>query len=181
MRAGICGEVAGLLGLRPGVAEFVRPMSNTAIQPFAIVSATVSDCRQCAQLLVEQLREHGVDASVEQLSRILEKVVADETRGFLLLARADHQIVGVAYVAMILSAEHCGLVGWLEELYVTPRCRARGIGAALVSAALERARQTGIVAIDLEVDAGHSRAESLYRILGFRPLNRSRWVKELKL
>jgi hypothetical protein len=45
---------------------------------------------------------------------------------------------------------------------------------------LERARKTDIVAIDLEIDAGHSRAESLYRRSGFRPLNRSRWVKQLK-
>jgi GNAT superfamily N-acetyltransferase len=156
-------------------------MSTTAIQPFSIVSATVKDCGECAQLLVEQLGEHGVDASAERLSRILEKVVADETRGFLLLARDDRGIVGVAYVAMILSAEHCGLVGWLEELYVTPRCRDRGIGTALVSAVLARARKKDIVAVDLEIDAGHSRAASLYRRLGFRPLNRSRWVNELNL
>jgi GNAT superfamily N-acetyltransferase len=155
-------------------------MSTTAIQPFSIAPATVSDCRECAELLVEQLGDHGVGASAEQLSRILENMVIDEARGFLLLARDDHRIVGIAYVAMILSAEHCGLVGWLEELYVTPRCRSRGIGTALVSAVLERARKTDIVAIDLEIDAGHSRAESLYRRSGFRPLNRSRWVKELK-
>jgi GNAT superfamily N-acetyltransferase len=155
-------------------------MSNTDIQPFSIVSAAVKDCGECARLLVEQLGEHGVDASAEQLSGILEKVVTDETRGFLLLARGDHGIVGVAYVAMILSAEHCGLVGWLEELYVTPRCRDRGIGTALVSAVLARARKKDMVAIDLEIDAGHSRAASLYRRLGFRPLNRSRWVNELK-
>ena len=155
-------------------------MSTPAIQPFSIASALVSDCRECVQLLVEQLDEHGVDASAERLARILEKVVADETRGFLLVARADHRIVGTAYVAMVLSVEHCGLVGWLEELYVTPHCRARGIGTALVSAVLERARRANIVAIDLEVDAAHSRAESLYRRLSFRPLNRSRWVNELK-
>jgi GNAT superfamily N-acetyltransferase len=155
-------------------------MNTPAMQPFSIASATVSDCRESVQLLVDQLDEHGVDASADRLSRIFEKVVADETRGFLLVARADHRIVGIAYVAMILSAEHCGLVGWLEELYVTPGCRARGIGTALVRAVLERARKADIVAIDLEVDAGHSRAKPLYQRLGFRRLNRSRWVNELK-
>jgi GNAT superfamily N-acetyltransferase len=149
------------------------------MQTLSIAPAAVSECRECAQLLVEQLGEHGVAGSTEQLSRVLEKVVADATRGFLLLARDDHQIVGVAYVATILSAEHCGLVAWLEELYVTPSHRSQGIGTALVTAILERARATDIVAVDLEVDAGHSRAESLYPRLGFRPLERSRWVREL--
>jgi GNAT superfamily N-acetyltransferase len=162
------------------ISARVSDVNTIAIPPFSIASATMSDCSESARLLVQQLGEHGVDASAEQLSRMLENVVADEARGFLLLARDDHRIVGVAYVAMILSAEYCGLVGWLEELYVTPRCRSRGIGTALVSAVLEHARKADVVAIDLEIDVGHSRAESLYRRLGFRPLSRSRWVKELK-
>ena len=154
-------------------------METTANQTFSIAVAAVSDCVQCASLLVEQLSEHGVNASIDQVSSLLEKAVTDGTRGFLLLARDDSRIVGVAYVATIPSVEHCGLVAWLEELYVTPAYRSRGIGTALVEAVLERARKMDIVAIDLEIDAEHSRAESLYQRLGFRPLSRSRWVREL--
>jgi GNAT superfamily N-acetyltransferase len=149
------------------------------VEAFSIASAIVSDCSESARLLVQQLAEHRVDASAEQLSCVLEKIVVDAARGFVLLARENGRIVGIAYVATILSAEHCGLVAWLEELYVMPSHRSRGIGTALIAAMIERARKAGIVAIDLEIDAGHSRAESLYRRLGFRPLNRSRWVKEL--
>jgi len=157
-----------------------RGMSTAMQQPFSITSAEMSDCRECAQLLVEQLHEHGADVSAEPLARILEKVVADGAAGFLLLARADQRIVGVAYVARILSAEHCGAVAWLEELYVAPGFRSRGIGTALLNAVVECARQTDIVAVDLEVDAAHRRAESLYRRSGFRPLDRSRWVRKLE-
>ena len=154
-------------------------MSTTVGPAFSIASATVSDCSECARLLVQQLAEHGVDASAEELSRVLAKIVADAARGFVLLAREHGRIVGIAYVATILSAEHCGLVGWLEELYVRPSHRSRGTGTALIAAIIERARNVEMVAIDLEIDAEHSRAESLYRRLGFRRLNRSRWVKEL--
>jgi GNAT superfamily N-acetyltransferase len=154
-------------------------MSTAVMQTFSIAPAAVSDCLECARLLVEQLAEHGVDTSAEQLSRVLEKVMIDRASGFILLARDDGRIVGIAYVATILSVEHCGLVAWLEELYVTPSFRSRGIGTALVTAILERARETDIVAIDLEIDAGHTRAESLYRRFGFRRLDRSRWVREV--
>ena len=146
-----------------------------------ISPAAVRDCRECARLLAEQLREHGVVASIERLSNLLEAVVANADRGFVLLARLDGRIIGVAYAAIILSAEHCGLVTWLEELYVAPSYRSRGIGSALLGALMERAREAGVVAVDLEVDASHGRAQSLYRRLGFRHLNRSRWVKELKI
>jgi GNAT superfamily N-acetyltransferase len=97
-----------------------------------------------------------------------------------LIARGRGNIVGVAYVAIILSAEHCGKAGWLEELYVMPEYRSQGVGSALLTAVLERARELGIVAIDLEVDVAHRRAESLYRRFGFRPLDRSRWVRTLE-
>ena len=150
-----------------------------ARQTFSIAPAAASECRECARLLVEQLAEHGIDASAERLSGVLERVVTDGVLGFILLARDDRRIVGIAYVATILSAEHGGFVAWLEELYVTPSLRSRGIGTALVTAVLERARETDIVAIDLEVDASHRRAESLYRRLGFRRLERSRWVRKL--
>jgi ribosomal protein S18 acetylase RimI-like enzyme len=50
----------------------------------------------------------------------------------------------------------------------------------LLTGVVERARDLGIVAIDLEVDAAHRRAESLYRRFGFRSLDRSRWVLKLE-
>ncbi len=135
--------------------------------------------RMCA-LLVQHLRELGVDSTAKALARVLEDVACDSARGFLLEARANGGVVGVAYVATILSMEHCSPVAGLEELYVVPTSRSRGIGTASMTAVLKRAREAGIVAIVLEVDARQSRAIALYQRIGFRPLDRSRWVKELK-
>ena len=112
--------------------------------------------------------------------RVLEQVVSDDSHGFLLLASRGSQPVGVAYVAIILSAEHCGKVGWLEELYVAPKHRSKGVGRALLGAVIKQARELGIIAIDLEIDAAHRRAARLYRRFGFRSLDRSRWVRKLK-
>jgi GNAT superfamily N-acetyltransferase len=149
------------------------------MQPISTSAATAKDCAECAALLVEQLREHGVRASAESLCRVLKRVVADEQRGFVHLARAEGRVVGVAYVATILSVEHVGPAAWLEELYVTPAWRQQGVGSALVDAVLERARAAGMVAVDLEIDAGHSRAASLYERSGFHRLERSRWTRKL--
>jgi GNAT superfamily N-acetyltransferase len=154
--------------------------SKTGRKQFSIRLAKIRDCGQCARLLLGQLAEHGVDATEEKLIKVLEKVLSNKTNGFILLARRTGNIVGVAYVAIILSAEHCGKAGWLEELYVRPEYRSQGIGAALVTAVLERAHKLGIVAIDLEVDAAHRRAETLYQRFGFRLLDRSRWVRTLE-
>ena len=150
------------------------------MQTFSIGSAESADCGACAALLVTQLAEHGVEVSTAGLIPILERVVADEKLGFLLVARKDSRIIGVAYAATLLSAEHCGFVSSLEELYVSPDCRGEGIGTALLAAVFEQARVRGLVAIELEVDTSHERVESLYRRFGFRRLDRSRWLAALK-
>jgi GNAT superfamily N-acetyltransferase len=149
------------------------------MQPISTSAATAGDCAECATLLVEQLREHDIHVSAESLCQVLERVVADDQCGFVHLARADGRIVGVAYVATILSVEHVGPAAWLEELYVTPAWRQGGVGSALVAAVLERARAGGMVAVDLEIDAGHGRAASLYERCGFHRLERSRWARKL--
>jgi GNAT superfamily N-acetyltransferase len=162
-----------------GNSKFRTKAKNRRKQ-FSIRLATIHDCRECAGVLLLQLAERGADASEEKLVKVPEKVLSDKRNGFILVARSRDNIVGVAYVAIILSAEHCGKVGWLEELYVMPRYRSQGIGAALLTAVLEQAHKLGMVAIDLEVDAAHRRAETLYRRFSFRPLDRSRWVRTLE-
>src|SRR5262245_4542418 len=64
------------------------------MEEFSIASATVSDCSESARILVQQLAEHRVDASAEQLSRVLEKIVADAARGFVRSDRAKRSLTG---------------------------------------------------------------------------------------
>ena len=149
------------------------------MQGLTISSVQAADQHVVVGLLIAQMREHRIEPQRDSLSQIVTSALRDEQYGFLLLARLGSQIIGVAYVATILSVEHGGRVGWLEELYVLPEHREHGVGTALLSAVLERAQGLGLVAVDLEVDVEHQRAESLYGRFGFRKLPRSRWVKEL--
>jgi GNAT superfamily N-acetyltransferase len=146
---------------------------------FSISNAIPADCGPCAALLVTQLAEHHVEVTSDELVPVLNQVVADPRLGFLLVARAADRIIGVAYAATLLSAEHCGFVSSLEELYVAPEWRQQGVGTALLSAILDRAGTSGMVAIELEVDTGHSRVISLYQRFGFRRLDRSRWLTKV--
>src|SRR6185503_13904534 len=88
----------------------LRRMTTSDGPGFSIAPAALTDCLECAGLLVEHVAAFGANTPAQQLSRVLEKVVADRERGFVLLARDGSRIIGIAYVATILSAEHCGLV-----------------------------------------------------------------------
>lgn len=141
----------------------------------SIAPVTPQDREAVVDLLIAQMHEHRVESERDRLQKVVAAVMADERYGFILAAREAERVVGIAYVASILSVEHGGRAGWLEELFVVPELRGKGIGAALLQASMARSRQVGFIALDLEVDAEHQRAESLYRRFGFHGLPRSRW------
>jgi len=149
------------------------------MQQLYVQLAQARDQDALVDLLIAQMKEHRISQDSESLSRVVAQVLSDERYGFLLVARAAGEIIGVAYVSRILSVEHGGPVGWLEELYVSPMHRNQGVGETLLVGVLEQARKIGLVALDLEVDVEHERAESMYARFGFRRLPRSRWVREI--
>ena len=59
------------------------------MQTFSIEPATANDCYECAQILVEHLKELGIDASAKALARVSEDVARDSARGFILVAREE--------------------------------------------------------------------------------------------
>src|SRR5262249_8230713 len=87
--------------------------------------------------------------------------------------------IGVAALSLAWPIEHGSRGAWLEELYVEPAARDRGLGSALLRAACDAAAAAGARAVDLEVERSHERAAALYRREGFRPLERTHWVKSL--
>ena len=56
---------------------------------------------------------------------------------------------------------------WLEDLYVEEAGRGRGLGRALVEAALERARARGAARIELDTNEDNAAAIALYESFGF--------------
>ena len=59
------------------------------------------------------------------------------------------------------------LDAYLEELYVAPAERGRGIGRALLEAAIKAAREAGAARMDLATSEDDSAARALYESCGF--------------
>ncbi len=64
-----------------------------------------------------------------------------------------------------------GEVCIIDELYVAPSARSRGVAGALVTGLLRRELPwfERAVSVELEVTTGNARARALYERLGFRP------------
>jgi ribosomal protein S18 acetylase RimI-like enzyme len=66
-----------------------------------------------------------------------------------------------------MSIWSSGLECCLAELYVVPDLRRRGLGRALMDAALREARSRGADTMDIGVDEPDTAARRLYESLGF--------------
>lgn len=83
--------------------------------------------------------------------------------------------VGYGLLAFTHSQEAGGVVCWLEELYVEPALRSRGIGGAFldfIKSEVKAARYR------LEVEPDNVRVKALYEKNGFFPLGYESYVLE---
>ena len=143
----------------------------------SVVAATSSTIDAAVRLFQEQLREHDIFPPQHALHEVTRAVISDPRHGFILLAEAESEFIGIAYAAAHLSAEHGGTVGWLEELYVVPDRRGRGTGALLLTHVIASARESGWRALELEIVYGHERAVPLYLRHDFVRVNRTRYTR----
>jgi ribosomal protein S18 acetylase RimI-like enzyme len=110
-------------------------------------------------------RNHPNDESV---AASVQRLLGDADTDFLLAAGAEGEpaagICALRYRHSVwMGADDC----WLEDLFVRRGAQGRGLGAALVQAALDRAAARGCRRVELDVDEGNAAARALYRRLGF--------------
>ena len=93
-----------------------------------------------------------------------------------LIFEIEEQIAGYALLCKTYSQEAGGMAVWIDELYVRPDFRNRGIGHAFfaeLEAIVPAARYR------LEIEPDNIRAEKLYRSMGFDVLGYKQLVKDI--
>jgi ribosomal protein S18 acetylase RimI-like enzyme/catechol 2,3-dioxygenase-like lactoylglutathione lyase family enzyme len=149
------------------------------VSALEIREATAADLAAAVALLRTQLAEHAIALDPAVLARTVRGIDRNRDFGRVLVARDGDRVVGVALLSFLWTLEHGGASAWLDELYVEPAARARGVGRALAEAAIAAAEAADCIALDLEVEPGHDAAVRLYERLGFRRHERARWMRPL--
>lgn len=145
-----------------------------------IREATGADRDAVVALLRAQLEEHAIELAPAAVDFAVRGLERNRELGRVLVAvDADGRIVGVAVLSFLWTLEHGGASAWLDELYVAPEGRGRGLGRALAEAAVACAEAAQCIALDLEVEPGHETAERLYERMGFRRHRRTHLVLPL--
>ncbi|WP_406832891.1 GNAT family N-acetyltransferase [Pedococcus sp. KACC 23699] len=148
-------------------------MANGEVQTMIeLVVGTPGDegAAAAAQLLHDFNVEYDepTPAPGELAARLMELIATGQL--WVLLAR-DHETgaaVGVAVVRLAPSLWSTGQEAYLAELYVVPDHRGRGHGRALITHAMQVAREEGADYAFLITSEDDHRAQRLYEAAGFR-------------
>lgn len=119
---------------------------------------------------------HDVPASYHLTT--FEELMNSEVYQSGYILAVDGVSAGYALVSKTFSREVGGTVWWLEELYILPEYRGKGLGRSYFDFIEKAAAENGVRRLRLEVEPDNTRAAKLYSALGYKPLNYSQMLKE---
>ena len=111
--------------------------------------------------------------------RALRRLLAEPQAGLVWVAEQDGELVAYLAVTFGYSLEYHGPDAFIDEVYVAPSHRGRGLGRAAIALAEAACRERGVGALHLEVERTNIRAEALYRRAGFREGDRRLMTRRL--
>jgi ribosomal protein S18 acetylase RimI-like enzyme len=101
-------------------------------------------------------------------TRSFSDLLGSELRGAAWMAFLDAQAAGYVVMTLRHSMELGGLDGFVDDLFVRPGCRRRGLGKSLLAAVFDGCAARNVLAIHVETSAGNEAAQAIYRKFGFR-------------
>lgn len=127
--------------------------------------ATVEDAAAIARLLRDfNLEFSEPTPGVEALTEKVRSLLAESEITVLLPGEGPDGLALLRFRPALWSE---GLEAYLQELYVVPELRGRGIGRALMEHTVELVRERGADGIDLNTGETDTAARGLYESMGF--------------
>ncbi len=139
--------------------------------------ATPPDRPDVERLIAAYHASEGVKPRPERISWAVDQILRNRVGGLLLVAREKRTVVGVALAVYTPSAELGRLLA-VNDFFVEPALRRKGVGRALAAKLVEEAKAMRVDQIDLEVLPSNTAAAAFWKAVGFRNTGRTIYSRE---
>ena len=131
-----------------------------------IHNATVSDIEEVAGLFDAYRVFYGKTSDIIMAKKFLsDRIVSEEST--ILLARINDKCAGFIQLYPFFSSVNTSRLLVLNDLYVSPTHRRKGVAKELMESAVLVARETNCKGLILETTDDNTNAQSLYEKLGW--------------
>ena len=135
----------------------------------ALTLAKPDDLDRLMPLCTAFQTEQGLPRDDTSLRNALAPLLEGSAHGAVYIAGPVRAPIGYAVVCFGWSLEFGGLDGFLDEIYIRPGVRGRGIGTEILNALPRALAGAGLKALHLEVRRDNEKARALYARLHFEP------------
>ncbi len=112
--------------------------------------------------------EEGLTLDDAHRLRGLEPLLEGSPHGVVYLIGPERAPIGYVTICFGWSLEFGGLDGFVDEIYVRPAVRGRGIASDVLARLAKALKEAGMTALHLEVNKDNARAKRLYERAHFR-------------
>ncbi len=129
--------------------------------------ATQDNLDELLPIICAYHKFEGIDLTEKEREKSVKKLISDRSLGGIWLISVDVEIVGYIALCTGYSIEFAGLDAFVDEFYIHPKSRGKGIGTKTLELVKVEAKKMGVQAIHLEVAHTNIKAKNLYSKVGF--------------
>lgn len=133
----------------------------------ALHLATLDDLEKLLPLVADFHKGQQIEQDETQRREALSPLLKGEPYGAIYLIGPTRAPVGYVVITFGWSVEFGGLDAFIDEFYIRPGVRGRGMGTDVLTALPNALAQAGVKAVHLEVERDNDTAQRLYMRAGF--------------
>jgi len=133
-----------------------------------IRTATVEDTDVLMPIVRAYHEFEGIGSTEPERARSVAPLLSDDSVGRIWIILERGQAVGYIAVCFGYSIEFGGRDAFLDEFFLVPAARSRGLGGRVLEAVKTEVAQLGVRAMHLEVARTNLSAKKFYSKAGFR-------------
>jgi len=135
----------------------------------AVRAAMAEDVTSLVLLMQEFYAESGYQLDSQWATTSFVALLSEPDWGCIWLAHSGGQPIGHLVLSVRYTMEHGGLSGYVDDLFVRPSFRRKGVAHALLHALFEDCHARGCRSVQVEVDSANAAALGLYAKFGLIP------------
>jgi GNAT superfamily N-acetyltransferase len=129
--------------------------------------ASPDDIPLLVSLMAEFYAEGGYELNHARAAGAFSAILADDRLGYVWVIQAEKEDVGHIVLTLRYAMEYGGLIACLDDLYVRPDWRNKGLSTGALVEVRNFCQGRGIRALTVEVGHNNGPAQTVYRRAGF--------------